>query len=116
MMYLYNVSNEFKKYLREEDVMYFEINQNYKQLKSEVVTEEEYISDGKLVSKIKVYLNGEIKHIIKNSIKVVETEDGVKIGGQYIHELNPYMLKMFHPRYKSYIEFKEYVKVIETKE
>lgn len=108
-MYLYNVSNEFKKYLREEDIMYFEINQKYKQLKSEVVTEEEYILEGKLVSKIKVYLNGEIKRIIKNSIKVVETEDGVKIGGQYIHELNPYMLKMFHPKYKSYKQLIDYL-------
>lgn len=112
-------NSELKTYLEDEKVKYIEVTQhqfntylNEGNIDGYIVEDREYTEGNYLVSEVKVYNKEEIK-TFTNKLRL--SEDGkARIGGYELQDLNKYMYRMFHPKYKAYLELKEYYKSLKS--
>lgn len=103
MLNLKDASQELKDYLGE----YQKINKGIDQ--ELTIIEREYKEEGYLVSEVKVNLNNTLIKAITNKHRL--DDDGKeRVGGIELKDLNKYMYRMFHPKYKSYIVLQDYIK------
>lgn len=119
MLKVVEPNSELKTYLEDEKVKYIEVTQhqfntylNEGNIYGYIVEDKEYIEDNHLISEVKVYSQGEVTSFI-NKLKL--SDDGkARIGGYELQDLNKYMYRMFHPKYKTYLELKEYYKSLKS--
>lgn len=87
------------------------------------VIEDNYldVDKGILVNEIKIYNSNQITKQLINTLSVNILDNGLegkveddfrlyKIGNKLMVNLSDYMIKMFHPKYKSYLELVSYLK------
>lgn len=103
----------------------YEIKYDYDKVnEGKLIEELNYINlkESILYNEVLIYNKGKLVHNIKNSIKVkldssVDLSEGIhldditlySIGNKQMEDLSDYMVKMFHPKYKSYKQLIDYL-------